>query len=55
MTAPSQPTLTAMTTPIDTGLTCDLTAIPADEREAHLARAAQLMFRGFQESQTLSD
>jgi hypothetical protein len=55
MTSHHQPTLTPVATPIEAGLACDLTAIAADEREAHLARASQLMFTGFQESQALPD
>jgi hypothetical protein len=43
MTAPHQPTLTPVATPIEAGLACDLTAIAADEREAHLARLCERM------------
>lgn len=55
MTAPRQPNTIAMIAPTEAGLACDLTAITSDEREAHLARASQLMFTGFQERHTLPD
>jgi hypothetical protein len=44
-----------VTAPTEAGLACDLTAIAADERAAHLARASQLMFTGFQECHLLPD
>jgi hypothetical protein len=49
MTSSHQPT------PTDAGLACDLTAIAADERQAHLARASQLMYTGSQEHHALPD
>jgi hypothetical protein len=55
MISPHQPNLTPITTPSEVGLACDLTAIAADEREAHVARASQLMFTAFQERHTLPD
>lgn len=36
-------------------LACDLTAIPADERDAHLARAARLVFQNYEAQQELPD
>jgi hypothetical protein len=39
----------------DIAIACDLTAIPADEREAHEARGRQVWFEAFQERQELSD
>lgn len=36
-------------------IACDLTAIPADERDAHLARAARLVFQTYEEQQELPD
>jgi hypothetical protein len=36
-------------------IACDLMAIAAEERDAHIARAARLVFRAYQERQELPD
>lgn len=36
-------------------IACDLTAIPAEERDAHLARAKRLVFQSYAERQELPD
>lgn len=55
MPMPPEAKTSNATAPPALPIACDLTAIPADEREAHIARAARLVFQTYEEQQELAD
>lgn len=55
MPTPPEAQMPHATAPSTPPIMCDLTAIPAGERDAHIARAASLVFETYEQQQELPD